>query len=81
MRILKPVIGALVFGVALTACSQNSNALDTDAEEIKVAAPILTVITRHEPETQFMALILTKTAADQGNPVRILLCDKVGNWH
>ena len=77
MRILKPVIGAVVFSVALTACSQNSSGSDVQAEEIK--APVLTVITRQDPETQLMALILTKAAAEQGSPVRILLCDKGGD--
>jgi predicted peroxiredoxin len=77
MRILKPVIAAVVFGVALTACSQNPTGSDVQAEEIK--APVLTVITRQDPETQLMALILTKAAADQGSSVRILLCDKGGD--
>lgn len=79
MRILKPVIAAVVFGVALTACSQNPTGSDVQAEEIEGAAPVLTVITRQDPETQLMALILTKAAADQGSPVRILLCDKGGD--
>ncbi len=43
------------------------------------SAPILTVITEQAPETQLMALILSKAAVDQGSPVQILLCDKGGD--
>lgn len=79
MRVLRLAIGALTFGVMLTACSQNISPTQASTQESEMTTPVLTVITRQEPETQLMALILTKAAADQGHPVRILLCDKGGD--
>lgn len=79
MRVLKTLIGAMTLGAMLTACAQNSNSTRLNSEEVTMPAPVLTVITRQDPETQLMALILTKAAVDQGSPARILLCDKGGD--
>ena len=75
MRILKLALSVLSAAVVLTSCAQNienENALENGTS-------VLTVVTSAEPETQLMALILSKAAADQGTPVRILLCDKGGD--
>jgi hypothetical protein len=42
------------------------------------APEIFTVITSPSPETQFMALILTTQAVEQGASARVLLCDEGG---
>lgn len=76
MRVFKSVIGVMTVGVLLTACAQGSNSSPINSEGANMTSPVLTVITRQDPETQLMALILTKAAVDQGNPARILLCDK-----
>lgn len=79
MNIRQQFMGILTLAAALTACSQSNTPAQMSAEATKVAAPILTVITESEPETQLMALILSKAAADQGSSVQILLCDKGGD--
>ena len=45
------------------------------------AAPpsILTVITTDDPQTQLMALILTRASRMQGSEARILLCSAAGD--
>ena len=79
MRVLKTIIGAMTSGVMLTACAHDKNSMGMNPEEAAVPAPVLTVITRQNPETQLMALILTKAAVDRGSPARILLYDKGGD--
>lgn len=79
MRILKSIIKATVLGVMLTACAQNTAPTQSAANDVEMVAPVLTIITRQDPETQLMALILSKAAFDQGSPVRVLLCDKGGD--
>jgi len=75
MRILKLALSVLTAGVMLTSCAQNIENEDSTQKP----ASVFTVVTSAEPETQLMALILSKTAADQDAPVRILLCDKGGD--
>ena len=41
--------------------------------------PLVTVVTSAEPQTQLMAMVLTMQAAQQGSPVRILLCGPGGD--
>lgn len=79
MNIKQQLICVMTLGVALTGCSQSNISAKASGEATKVAAPILTVITEQAPETQLMALILSKAAVDQGSPVQILLCDKGGD--
>jgi hypothetical protein len=43
------------------------------------AAPLVTVVTAENPQTQLMAMVLTGQAAQQGHPVRVLLCGPGGD--
>ena len=43
------------------------------------AAPLVTVVTADHPQTQLMAMVLTSQAAQQGHPVRVLLCGPGGD--
>lgn len=43
------------------------------------ASQVLTVLTSTEPQTQLMALILTRFSAQAGADVRVLLCDRAGD--
>lgn len=79
MRIMKSVIGPVTLGLLLTACVQNSSPTQSAAQEDDVPVPVLTIITQDAPETQLMALILSKAAADDGHTVQILLCEKGGD--
>lgn len=87
MMIRTLLLGGLLAALSATsaaAVEKNSVNLEgnthsqSSTNETNIAAPILTVITESEPETQLMALILSKAAADQGSSVQILLCDKGG---
>jgi intracellular sulfur oxidation DsrE/DsrF family protein len=50
------------------------------AQENEPAPPaLLTVITSPEPQTQLMALILTRASLAQGAEARVLLCDAAGD--
>jgi predicted peroxiredoxin len=42
-------------------------------------SPMLTVLTSNDPETQLMALVLTKAALEKGVRPRILLCSAAGD--
>jgi predicted peroxiredoxin len=44
-----------------------------------VPPDLLTIITSPEPQTQLMALILTRTSLAQGAQAQILLCDQAGD--
>ncbi|WP_371395834.1 hypothetical protein [Fretibacter rubidus] len=79
MNIRQQLICVMTFAVALTACSQSDSSAQVSVQATDNAAPVLTVITEQAPETQLMALILSKAAVDQGSPVQILLCDKGGD--
>lgn len=79
MRVFKLLMGAVSLGFLLTACVQNSNPSQAVAQKSDMPVPVLAIITRDAPETQLMALILSKAAADDGHTVRILLCDKGGD--
>jgi hypothetical protein len=68
------VLSGLVLMAALAAPAPAQ-----DAAPLPGAAPVLTVLTREDPQTQLMALILTRASAQQGVPVRVLLCDKAGD--
>lgn len=46
---------------------------------IEEAGPMLTILTSADPETQFMALVLTKSAKANGEVPRILLCSAAGD--
>lgn len=43
------------------------------------AAPLVTVVTAENPQTQLMSMVLTGQAAQQGHPVRVLLCGPGGD--
>jgi len=43
------------------------------------AAPLVTVVTADNPQTQLMSMVLTGQAAQQGHPVRVLLCGPGGD--
>jgi len=79
LNIKRQLICVMTLAVALTACSQSGSSAQVSVQATDNAAPILTVITEQAPETQLMALILSKAAADQGSSVQILLCDKGGD--
>ena len=79
MRILKLGLGLVITGALLAACAPNVSDPVASSMKTEMAAPVLTIITQANPETQLMALILSKAASDQGNTVRILLCDTGGD--
>ena len=79
MRVLNFAFGVAIAGVFLTACSRSANPTVSSSVESNMTTPVLTVITQADPETQLMALILSKAASDQGNSVRILLCGSGGD--
>jgi len=43
------------------------------------AAPLVTVVTAENPQTQLMAMVLTGQAMGQGHAVRVLLCGPGGD--
>lgn len=67
MKTLKTLfLGMLLAALAAPAAAQSSQ-------------PMLTILTSGEPETQAMALILTRQARAAGSDVRVLLCDAAGD--
>jgi hypothetical protein len=54
-------------------------ALSTGAAVAQDGAPLVTVVTAENPQTQLMAMVLTSQAAQQGHPVRVLLCGPGGD--
>lgn len=75
MGFFKVVVSVLTTSVLFTGCSQDIESADVS----EARTSVLSVVTSAEPETQLMALILSKAAYDQGNTVRILLCNKGGD--
>ena len=73
---LRSLIGGLALSLAAMAPAA---AQDMAATPEPGRAPILTVLTAEAPQTQLMALILTRASAAEGVPVRILLCDAAGD--
>lgn len=51
----------------------------TSTARVQEEAPMLTIITSADPETQLMALVLTRAALQQGESPRILLCSAGGD--
>jgi len=54
-------------------------ALPAGAALAQDAAPLVTVVTAENPQTQLMAMVLTGQAAEQGHAVRVLLCGPGGD--
>ncbi len=79
MSRLNSFLPAFGLSLMLMACTPSSAPEQSANKTPNVSQPVLTVITREDPQTQLMALILSKAASDQGTPVRILLCDQGGN--
>jgi len=74
------MLRSLIGGLALSlAAIMPAAAQDEAATPDAGGAPILTVLTSGAPQTQLMALILTRASAAEGVPVRILLCDAAGD--
>jgi hypothetical protein len=69
MRFPKTIAAALSLGLGLGA----------GAAPAQEAAPLVTVVTAENPQTQLMAMVLTGQAAGQGHPVRVLLCGPGGD--
>ena len=70
----------ILSGLVLTAAAAAPPpAQETMQAPSSQTAPLLTVLTREDPQTQLMALILTRASAQQGVPVRVLLYDKAGD--
>lgn len=73
---LRSMIGGLALSLAVIAPAATQDITETPDTG---TAPILTVLTSDAPQTQLMALILTRASAAEGVPVRILLCDGAGD--
>lgn len=67
MRFPKMLAAALCLGLGAGAAAAQD------------AAPLVTVVTAENPQTQLMAMVLTGQAAQQGHPVRVLLCGPGGD--
>ena len=70
------ILSGLVLAAAAAAPAPAQETRQAPSPE---TAPVLTVLTREDPQTQLMALILTRASAQQGVPGRVLLCDKAGD--
>ncbi|MFW5661085.1 MAG: hypothetical protein ACOC05_06825 [Oceanicaulis sp.] len=73
------VLAAAAAAFAPIACAKAQDAAEPQAVPGAEASPILTVLTAAEPQTQLMALILTRFSAQAGADVRVLLCDAAGD--
>lgn len=76
------MIKQLLAAAAFLCLGGNASASDHHAQPATegVEAPlILTVITSDDPQTQLMALILTRASRMQGSEARILLCSGAGD--
>lgn len=69
------LIGGLAVSLAMLAPAAAQDGADPAGAE----APVLTVLTDAAPQTQLMALILTRASMQQDVPVRVLLCDAAGD--
>jgi len=74
LRFTLPALLALIAACAHTA----QPPLSTRAPTIEETS-MLTILTSDNPETQLMALVLTKAAFDKGETPRILLCSDAGD--
>lgn len=74
LRFTLPALLALIAACAHTA----QPPLSTRASTIEETS-MLTILTSDTPETQLMALVLTKAAFDKGETPRILLCSDAGD--
>jgi hypothetical protein len=75
---IKHVLAAAAF-VCLAANALASDEHMQPATEGVEAPSILTIITSDDPQTQLMALILTRASRMQGGESRILLCSAAGD--
>jgi hypothetical protein len=62
---------------ALAACTNGPSLLST--QDIEETHGMLTIVTSGDTETQVMALVLTKSAMDEGQSPHILLCAAGGD--
>ena len=77
---LRTLLIAAAAAAAPIACAGAQSPAAPAAEPDTAApAPILTVLTAAEPQTQLMGLILTRFSAQAGADVRVLLCDAAGD--
>ena len=75
---LKSLLAALSVALAGFSPAQARQAEDA-APDAAAPARLLTVLTAAEPQTQLMALILTRASVQAGAGARILLCDAAGD--
>lgn len=75
MPFLKSILAAAA-ATGLVACATASPPQPADIER---ADSMLTIITSADPETQLMALVLTRSAMDAGERPNILLCSDGGD--
>ena len=76
MKFLKSIL-AVTAVVSLTACA--TAAQPAAAPETERTDAMLTIITSADPETQLMALVLTRSAMEAGERPHILLCSAGGD--
>lgn len=73
-RLTTPLAIALVFALTITALKRVEA-----SETAEKPAPLLTVLTSAESETQAMALVLSNQVAGKGGRVDLLLCGPAGD--
>lgn len=71
--------GLVPAGLALLMAFASPAAAQAPAIDPAVTGPVLTVLTDEDPQTQLMALILTRASLQQDVPVRVLLCSAAGD--
>jgi len=64
---MKGLLAAAALGLAMPALAQDAK------------APLVTVVTAENPQTQLMAMVLTTQALQQGHAVDVLLCGPAGD--
>ncbi|WP_372424348.1 hypothetical protein [Salinarimonas chemoclinalis] len=64
---MKGLLAATALGLAIPALAQDAK------------APLVTVVTAENPQTQLMAMVLTTQALQQGHAVDVLLCGPAGD--
>ena len=74
---LTKIIYAALATATFAACATTSNVTPSTPTESTEA--MLTIITSAEPETQLMALVLTRSAMEAGERPHILLCSAGGD--
>ena len=73
------IAAALLVMSTINACSHQLDRQIPISETQTGDGVLLTILTSENPETQLMALVLTKAALERGETPRILLCSAAGD--